>query len=72
MTMARKKKPEIEWQTGKPERPGLYDCLVDGKRTTLQFKRCMFSGKKYWMHIDGSDVDPNAEVLWHDGKVFLD
>lgn len=79
--MARKKKEtedktpekkEPEWRTDLPERPGLYDCLVDGKRMTLQFKRCVFSGRKYWMHIDGSDVNPGAEVKWHDGKVFMD
>ena len=78
--MARKKKEpetkepeqkEPEWQTGLPERPGLYDCLVDGQRTTLQFKRCIFSGRRYWIHIDGSDIPPNAEVKWHDGKVLL-
>lgn len=71
--MARKKKePEINWQTGLPERPGLYDCMVDGKRMTLQLKRCVFSGKRYWMNIDGSDVNPSSEVKWHDGRVFVD
>lgn len=71
--MARKKKqPEIEWRTDRPERPGLYDCMVNGNRTTLQYKRCMFTKRSYWLYVDGSDVDPNAEVKWHEGKVFTD
>ena len=69
--MARKKKePEIEWKTGQPDRPGLYDCMVNGERKTLQLHRCIFSKKIYWMNIDGTDVDPNAEVLWRDGNPF--
>lgn len=76
--MARKKKkepekkPEIEWRTDRPERPGLYDCEVNGERKTLQFKKCPFTGRTYWMYIGGQDVDPNAEVKWHEGKVFAD
>lgn len=81
--MARKKKEntvepkqrpttqEIVWQSGQPEKPGLYDCMVNGRRATLQFKKCPFTGRKYWMYVDGSDVDPNAEVKWHDGKLFM-
>lgn len=75
-TEAKPKKPEIEWRTDRPERPGLYDCIIskDGneQRATLQFKKCPFTGRKYWLYVDGSDVDPNAEVKWHDGKLFTD
>ena len=80
--MARKKKqeaaeakpqePEIEWQTGKPEKPGLYDCMVNGERKTLQLKKCYFTKRIYWMNIDGTDVDPNADVKWHEGNVFFE
>lgn len=80
--MARKKKEEqpeaktakkedaIEWRTDTPEKPGLYDCMENGERKTLQYKRCIFTKRSYWMHIDGTDVAPNAEVKWHEGKVF--
>lgn len=67
-----KKEDTIEWRTDEPEKPGLYDCLENGERKTLQFKRCIFTKRRYWMHIDGTDVDPNAEVKWHEGKVFED
>ena len=63
---------EIKFQDGKPEKPGLYDCLVNGKRRTLQFKRCVITHRSYWLNIDGTDVDPNATILWRSGKVLLD
>lgn len=71
---ARKKneQPEIEWRQDTPERPGLYDCRVNGERTTLQYKRCIFTKRSYWLYVDGSDVSLDAKVEWHEGKVFTD
>lgn len=57
------------WNNGKPERPALYNCKVNGKETVLQLRYCPISRKKYWLYVDGSDVDPNAEVLWREGKI---
>ena len=71
--MGRKKKeaaPEFEWHTGKPERPALYNARVNGKETVLQFRKCPFSGRTYWLYVDGSDVDPSALVEWREGRVL--
>lgn len=67
-----KKEDTIEWRTDRPEKPGLYDCTVNGERKTLQLKRCIFTKRIYWMYIDGTDVDPAAEVKWHEGSVFTE
>ena len=63
-------KKKEEWLSGKPERPALYKCKVNGEETVLQFKKCVFSGRTYWLYTDGSDVDPNAEVLWKPGRTL--
>ena len=65
------KEPEVKWREGLPEAPGLYDCLVNGERKTLQLHRCIFSKRKYWMHLDGTDVESGAEIKWREGNVFL-
>lgn len=64
------KKQETSWRTDRPERPTLYRCRVDGHETVLQFKKCPFSGRTYWLYVDGSDVDPNAKVEWTEGKAM--
>ncbi len=61
----------MEWRTDKPERPGLYDCKVDGKRCTLHFKKCILTGRSYFLYVDGSDVNPNAKIEWRDGPCDL-
>ena len=60
-----------EWRSDKPERQALYQCKVNGKEMVLHFKKCPFSGRSYWLYVDGSDVDPNAEVLWREGRADL-
>lgn len=67
--MARKKKQAYEWHEERPERPALYNCRVNGKELPLQFKKCPFSGRTYWLYVDGTDVDPNAKVEWRHGKI---
>ena len=46
--------------------------MVNGERRTLQLKKCYFTKRIYWMNIDGTDVDPNADVKWHEGNVFFE
>ena len=67
-----KTEPQYEWLTGKPERGGLYNARVEGREMPLQFKICPFTRRSYWLHVDGSDVDPNAKVEWRKGKIFLE
>lgn len=66
-----KQEDKTVWHEGKPERPALYACKVNGVRTVLQFKKCMFSGRTYWLHLDGSDVDPQAKVEWSSGRADI-
>lgn len=63
---------ETQWKTGTPEQPGLYKCLENGKETVLHFKRCIYTKRMYWLHVDGSDVNPNADIKWSMDKVFED
>ena len=58
-----------EWKEGKPERPALYNCRVDGKETVLQLRYCPISNRKYWLYVDGSDVNPSAHVEWREGRI---
>lgn len=60
-----------KWNTGKPEKPGLYNARVDGQETVLQFKVCPFNNRSYWMYVDGTDVNPSANVEWREGKAKL-
>lgn len=66
------RKQQIEWRTDRPERPALYNARINGEEMPLQFKRCPFTGRSYWLFVDGSDVDPNAKVEWHAGKILKD
>ena len=68
---AKPKQPQYKWDDGKPERAGLYNARVDGREIPLQFKVCQFTGRSYWMYVDGTDVNPNAKVEWRSGKVEL-
>ena len=60
-----------EWRDGIPERPALYKARDNGKETVLQLRKCQMTGRKYWLYVDGSDVDPNAKVEWKEGRADL-
>ena len=60
----------MKWHTEVPNKPGLFKCKVNGEPKVLQFKKCPFTHRWYWLNIDGSDLDPNAKVVWTDGKIF--
>ena len=60
-----------EWHDGIPERPALYKARVNGKETVLQLRKCQMTGRKYWLYVDGSDVEPNAKVEWKEGRADL-
>ena len=70
-TKRKTKEPAREWRTDRPTKPGLYNCRIGSLETPLQFKRCQFSGRSYWLYVDGTDVDPNAAVEWRPGKIRL-
>lgn len=60
---------EEAWRTDKPERPGLYNCRIEGHEMPLHFKKCPFTGRTYWLYVDGTDPDPNKKIEWRPGKV---
>ena len=52
----------MEWMTGFPDKPGWYDCKVNGVECRLCFRYCPSCGMYVWQNMDGIKVQ--SEVLW--------
>jgi hypothetical protein len=60
-----------EWQTGFPERNGIYKCRVDGKDIRpLMHKKCSINGRHRWMELTGHDVLGSVE--WRGERLSIE
>ena len=55
-----------EYRSDRPDRPGWYDVLVNGKEDRLVFRYCGTCGNFIWQDIHG--VRAEGEVLWIPGS----
>ena len=68
--MATKKEAE-KWQSGFPEKNGIYKCRIDGELVEpLMHKKCSINGKHRWMKLDGHDAIGNIEFI--DKRIGID